>query len=34
MNRICVYSGSNLGNNPEYKESAAGLGKLLAMEKI
>lgn len=34
MNRICVYSGSNLGNNPEYKESAARLGKILAMEKI
>lgn len=34
MKRICVYSGSNLGNNPEYKESAARLGKILAMEKI
>jgi uncharacterized protein (TIGR00730 family) len=34
MKRICVYSGSNLGNKPEYKESAVNLGKLLAMENL
>ncbi|WP_032123405.1 TIGR00730 family Rossman fold protein [Clostridium amazonitimonense] len=34
MKRICVYSGSNLGSRPEYKESAKLLGKILAENKI
>lgn len=34
MKRICVYSGSNLGFRPEYKESARLLGKILAKNKI
>ncbi|MDF2885170.1 MAG: decarboxylase family protein [Clostridiaceae bacterium] len=34
MKRICVYSGSNLGFRPEYKESAKLLGKILAETKI
>lgn len=34
MNKICVYSGSNLGKNPEYKKSAVILGKALADNKI
>jgi uncharacterized protein (TIGR00730 family) len=34
MKRICIYSGSNLGSRPEYKESAKLLGKILAENKI
>ena len=34
MNRICVYSGSNFGNNPEYKKTALQLGEILAQNKI
>lgn len=34
MKRVCVYSGSNLGNKPEYKESAASLGRALAKEDM
>ncbi|WP_143321358.1 TIGR00730 family Rossman fold protein [Clostridium sp. HBUAS56010] len=34
MNRICVYSGSNLGNNPAYKNTASQLGEILAHKKI
>ncbi|MBD5586351.1 TIGR00730 family Rossman fold protein [Clostridium botulinum] len=34
MQRICVYSGSNLGLRSEYKESAKLLGKILAENKI
>lgn len=34
MNKICVYSGSNLGKDPEYKKSAVILGKALAENKI
>lgn len=34
MNRICVYSGSNLGNDPEYKKCALQLGEILAQSKI
>ena len=34
MKRICIYSGSNLGFRPEYKESAKLLGKILAENKI
>ncbi|WMJ87527.1 TIGR00730 family Rossman fold protein [Anaerocolumna sp. MB42-C2] len=34
MNRICVYSGSNLGNKPEYKKCALQLGEILAQNKI
>ncbi len=34
MNRICVYSGSNFGNNPEYKITALQLGEILAHNKI
>lgn len=32
--KICVYSGSNLGLRSEYKESAKLLGKILAENKI
>ncbi|GAC1565307.1 MAG: TIGR00730 family Rossman fold protein [Ktedonobacteraceae bacterium] len=33
MRRICVFSGSNLGNRPEYKQAAQALGQeLLARE--
>jgi uncharacterized protein (TIGR00730 family) len=32
--KICVYSGSNVGNRPEYKESAIQLGKTLAQNNI
>ncbi|WP_055669044.1 TIGR00730 family Rossman fold protein [Desnuesiella massiliensis] len=34
MKRICVYSGSNLGTRPEYRESAKTLGKVLAENGI
>lgn len=34
MKRICVYSGSNLGSRPEYKEGAKLLGRILAENKI
>lgn len=34
MKRICIYSGSNLGFRPEYKENAKLLGKILAENKI
>lgn len=34
MNRICVYSGSNFGNKPEYKKTALQLGEILAQNKI
>ncbi|MDZ7543757.1 TIGR00730 family Rossman fold protein, partial [Clostridium perfringens] len=34
MKRICVYSGSNLGVQPEYKEVAKLLGKELAENNI
>lgn len=34
MNRICVYSGSNFGNNPEYKNIALQLAEILAQNKI
>ena len=34
MNRICVYSGSNFGNNSDYKAAALQLGELLAQNKI
>jgi uncharacterized protein (TIGR00730 family) len=34
MEKICVYSGSNVGNRPEYKESAIQLGKTLAQNNI
>ena len=34
MKRICIYSGSNLGLRPEYKENAKLLGKILAENKI
>jgi uncharacterized protein (TIGR00730 family) len=34
LNRICVYSGSNFGNNPEYKKAALQLGEILAQNKI
>ncbi|AGK96954.1 TIGR00730 family Rossman fold protein [Clostridium pasteurianum] len=34
MKRICVYSGSNLGFRPEYKENAKLLGKILAKSEI
>lgn len=34
MKRICIYSGSNLGFRPEYKENAKLLGNILAKNKI
>ncbi len=34
MNKICVYSGSNFGNKPEYKMCALQLGEILAQNKI
>ena len=34
MKRICVYSGSNLGFRPEYRESAIALGKVFADNEI
>lgn len=34
MKRICVYSGSNLGSRPEYKENARLLGKILTENEI
>ena len=34
MKSICVYCGSNSGSRPEYLESAASLGKLLAKSGI
>ncbi|SHI96314.1 hypothetical protein SAMN05444401_1920 [Clostridium amylolyticum] len=34
MKRVCVYSGSNLGSRPEYKESAILLGRILAENEI
>lgn len=34
MKRICVYTGSNLGNKPQYREGAIELGKILAENKI
>ncbi|WP_454054683.1 LOG family protein [Clostridium sp. Marseille-Q7071] len=34
MKKICVYSGSNLGSRPEYKESARLLGKILVENEI
>lgn len=34
MNRICVYSGSNFGNHPAYKEAAVQLGRTLAQNDI
>jgi uncharacterized protein (TIGR00730 family) len=34
MKRICVYSGSNQGIKPEYKESAIQLGSILVENNI
>lgn len=34
MNKICVYSGSNLGNEPAYKDCAIELGTILAEKNI
>ncbi len=34
MKRICIYSGSNLGSKPEYKENTKLLGKILAENNI
>ncbi len=34
MKRICVYAGSNVGNSPEYVESAVVMGKELASRDI
>ncbi len=34
MKKICVYSGSNLGNRPEYKEIAVQLGDVLVQNEI
>ncbi len=34
MNKICVYSGSNFGDKPEYKKCALQLGEILAQNKI
>lgn len=30
MKTVCVYSGSNMGENPEYKRKAAELGAFMA----
>ncbi|WOO35862.1 TIGR00730 family Rossman fold protein [Anaerocolumna sp. AGMB13020] len=34
MKKICVYSGSNLGNHPSYHALATELGTILAQKKI
>jgi hypothetical protein len=34
MKRICVYSGSNLGVRPEYKEMTKKLGLVLVKNNI
>lgn len=34
MKKICVYSGSNLGNRPEYKEIAIQLGDVFVQNNI
>lgn len=34
MKKICVYSGSNLGNRPEYKEIATQLGDVFVQNNI
>lgn len=34
MKRICVFSGSNSGNHPDYAAAAAKLGKLLAKKHL
>jgi uncharacterized protein (TIGR00730 family) len=34
MKSICVYCGSNAGENPAYKSAAAELGEVLSREKI
>ncbi|SFJ14339.1 LOG family protein [Thermoflavimicrobium dichotomicum] len=34
MKRICIFAGSNTGNNPKYKEIAAQLGEILANQDI
>lgn len=34
MKRICVYSGSNIGNRPEYKEAAIKLSDVLVTNDI
>lgn len=34
MKRICIYSGSNLGMDEEYKKSAVSLGKLLVESNL
>jgi len=34
MKRICIYSGSNLGSRPEYKEVAKDLGKVICENQL
>jgi uncharacterized protein (TIGR00730 family) len=34
VRNICVYCGSNVGNNPAYAEAARSLGALMAAERI
>jgi len=34
MKRICIYSGSNLGCRPEYKEVAKALGKVICENQL
>jgi uncharacterized protein (TIGR00730 family) len=34
LNRICVFCGSSLGAQPEYRQKAREMGQLLAAEKI
>lgn len=34
MNRVCVYCGSSIGNNPVYRDAAIAMGRLLAARGI
>ena len=34
MKRVCVFCGSSPGNNPQYREFAEAMGRLLARKKI
>jgi uncharacterized protein (TIGR00730 family) len=34
IRNICVYCGSNVGNNPRYAEAARALGALMASERV
>ena len=34
MKRVCIFCGSSSGNNPQYREFAEAMGRLLARKKI